>query len=158
MFTNSLHLYPSVIELRIVIESGQWNPIRGNHVMPPAVLHVPNLCKERGNIINGKGYISVTQCASDWCLSIKYIQMLCRQGKIEGAIKENGKWLIPEGAVKPEDKRVTSGKYKGWRKKYNVYSKIDGDLQKMIDEVNKNARQSETTKEKKKKLVLITNK
>ena len=27
-------------------------------------------------------------------------------------------WLIPEDAVKPADKRVSSGKYIGWREKF----------------------------------------
>lgn len=103
-------------------------------------------------------YISIKQYASDWGLSIKYVQLLCRQGKLEGAIKEKGRWLIPKDAVKPKDQRVVSGKYKGWRKKYNVDCKIDGDLQKMIDEVNENAIRAHNNVEKKKKLVLITKK
>lgn len=108
--------------------------------------------------MNGEMYISIKQCASDWGLSIKYVQLLCRQGKIEGAIKEKGKWLIPKEAIKPEDRRITSGKYKGWRKKYNVDCKIDEDLQKMIEEVNENAIRSQNGNEKKTRLVLITNK
>ncbi|MBP3239208.1 MAG: hypothetical protein J6M92_01530 [Oribacterium sp.] len=103
-------------------------------------------------------YISIKEYSSEWGLSIKYVQLLCRQGKIEGAIKEKGKWLIPEDADKPEDHRVISGKYKGWRKKYNVDCKIDKDLQKIIDDTNENAILSQSSKEIKKKLVFITNK
>ncbi|SEA81258.1 hypothetical protein SAMN05216349_1319 [Oribacterium sp. KHPX15] len=103
-------------------------------------------------------YISIKQYASDWGLTIKYVQLLCRQGKIDGAIKEKGQWMIPEDAGKPEDHRVVSGKYKGWRQKYNVNCKIDGDLQKMIDEVNENALRAHNIVEKKKRLVLITKK
>ena len=33
------------------------------------------------------------------------------KGKIPGAIKEGRKWLIPDDAVRPVDKRVSSGKY-----------------------------------------------
>ena len=108
--------------------------------------------------MNGAMYISIKQCALDWGLSIKYVQLLCRQGKIEGAIKEKGKWLIPKEAAKPEDQRITSGKYKGWRKKYHVDCKIDEDLQKMIEEVSENAIRSQNGNEKKTRLVLITNK
>ena len=116
-----------------------------------------NLILWQGRIyINGVMYISIKQCASEWGLSVKYVQLLCRQGKIEGGIKEKGKWLIPKDAKKPEDQRVTSGKYKGWRKKYNVDCKIDEDLQRMIDEVTENAIRSQKNKEVKKKLVLIT--
>ena len=119
------------------------------------IIHDPGIKSGR---IYSTVYISIKEYSSEWGLSIKYVQLLCRQGKIEGAIKEKGKWLIPEDADKPEDHRVISGKYKGWRKKYNVDCKIDKDLQKIIDDTNENAILSQSSKEIKKKLVFIINK
>lgn len=49
--------------------------------------------------------------ALEWGLSVRTISNFCKQGKIPGAIKENNRWKIPDGAQKPDDGRVTSGKY-----------------------------------------------
>ena len=50
-------------------------------------------------------------------MSVRHVQHLCADGKIEGATKFGNAWAIPENAVKPQDNRVTSGNYKNWRKK-----------------------------------------
>lgn len=49
--------------------------------------------------------------ASEWGLSIRSINNLCRTGKIPGAVKIKGIWQIPDDAVKPADGRTGSGKY-----------------------------------------------
>ena len=36
---------------------------------------------------------------------------MCKNGRIEGAIKEKGSWLIPDDAEKPIDGRISTGKY-----------------------------------------------
>ena len=54
---------------------------------------------------------SSEQFAIEWNLSKRTINNLCNKGKIPGAIKEGRKWLIPDDAVRPVDKRVSSGKY-----------------------------------------------
>ena len=54
---------------------------------------------------------SSEQFAIEWNLSKRTINDLCNKGKIPGAIKEGRKWLIPDDAVRPVDKRVSSGKY-----------------------------------------------
>lgn len=54
---------------------------------------------------------SSEQFAIEWNLSKRAINDLCNKGKIPGAIKEGRKWLIPDDAVRPVDKRVSSGKY-----------------------------------------------
>lgn len=48
----------------------------------------------------------------EWNLTTNRINMLCKEGKISGVIKNGKKWMIPDDAVKPEDGRVSSGKYK----------------------------------------------
>ena len=55
---------------------------------------------------------SSKQIAEEWGLSKITINDLCNKGKIPGAVKEGRKWLIPDGAVRPIDGRVSSGKYK----------------------------------------------
>lgn len=51
-------------------------------------------------------YIDVKTAALRWDLTPKRITTLCRNGRIEGAKKENGLWLIPEDALKPADGRT----------------------------------------------------
>lgn len=54
---------------------------------------------------------SSEQIANEWNLSKRRINEFCSKGKIPGVLKEGRKWLIPDDAVKPDDQRVSSGKY-----------------------------------------------
>ena len=58
------------------------------------------------------GYVRAEELAERWNVSARQIQMLCKAGKIEGAIKFGTTWAIPEGAVKP----TRTGKLKPGRK------------------------------------------
>lgn len=51
------------------------------------------------------------EMAKVWNVSVRTVTSLCRSGKIPGAIKFERTWQIPDDATKPEDGRVTSGKY-----------------------------------------------
>lgn len=51
------------------------------------------------------------QLASEWGISERTVNNLCKKGKIEGAIKAGRMWQIPDNAKKPADGRVSSGKY-----------------------------------------------
>lgn len=64
------------------------------------------------------GYISVSEASKRWNMSERSIQGHCKNGKIEGAKKVKDGWLIPADAQKPQDGRIITGKYVGWRKKY----------------------------------------
>lgn len=56
-------------------------------------------------------YISAAQAAEKWGISIKRVQLLCREERIDG-VKRLGKvYLIPDDSEKPKDERVKSGKY-----------------------------------------------
>lgn len=70
-------------------------------------------------IFGGKSmeYITVKEAANKWGLTERRIQVLCREGRIEGAKKFGRDWAIPVDSQKPGDARVSSGKYKNWRKK-----------------------------------------
>lgn len=49
--------------------------------------------------------------AIEWGLSPRSVNDMCKKGKIPGAEKEKGVWMIPDDALKPVDGRVSSGKY-----------------------------------------------
>lgn len=51
-------------------------------------------------------YISVTDAATKFGLSKRIVQILCEQGRIEGANMVSGVWLIPSDAEKPLDARI----------------------------------------------------
>ena len=50
-------------------------------------------------------YISVSDAAEKFNISKRRVQVLCEQGRIEGANKVSGVWLIPTDAQKPADAR-----------------------------------------------------
>lgn len=64
-----------------------------------------------------EGYMTIKQAAEVWGITTRRIQVLCAEGRIEGATKFGLDWAIPVEAEKPMDGRVTTGKYRNWRKK-----------------------------------------
>lgn len=64
-----------------------------------------------------EGYMTIREAAEVWGVTPRRIQVLCSDGRIEGAMKFGRDWAIPKDAEKPADKRVTTGAYKNWRKK-----------------------------------------
>lgn len=50
-------------------------------------------------------YLSVSEAAERFNLSKRRVQLLCEQGRIEGAGMVSGVWLIPDTATKPKDLR-----------------------------------------------------
>ena len=50
--------------------------------------------------------ISTKDLACKWNISARRINLLCNQGRVPGAEKVNGRWLIPASAAKPEDLRT----------------------------------------------------
>lgn len=50
-------------------------------------------------------YISVNDAASKFSISKRRVQVLCEQGRIDGANMVSGVWLIPDTASKPIDGR-----------------------------------------------------
>jgi len=51
------------------------------------------------------GYISVKQASEKWKISVRRIQVLCKQDRIYGANKVGNAYIIPTNAEKPIDKR-----------------------------------------------------
>ena len=50
-------------------------------------------------------YIDVKEASQRWGLTGQRITTLCRNGRIKGAVKKNGNWMIPDDAVRPGDAR-----------------------------------------------------
>ena len=66
-------------------------------------------------------YCTVKEAAEAWHVSPTWITMLCKNGRIRGAIKKNNKWIIPNNAHKPQDRRT-----KEWREsEISKFSFID---------------------------------
>ena len=61
-------------------------------------------------------YLSVTEYGKLHGMARSRVQRLIQEGRIP-AVKIGATWAIPKDAPKPEDARVTSGKYRNWRKK-----------------------------------------
>jgi hypothetical protein len=53
-------------------------------------------------------YITAKSAARKWKISIRRVQLLCSQGRVEGAIKHGSVWAIPKEAMQPN--RLKSGK------------------------------------------------
>lgn len=66
--------------------------------------------------------LTVKEASSLWGISVRRIHVLCNQGRISGAKKVAGVWLLPKDAKKPADARVKSGAYIHWRNKANMKS------------------------------------
>ena len=47
------------------------------------------------------GYITAEKIAERWNVSLRQVQLLCKNGKIDGATKFGNTWAIPENATKP---------------------------------------------------------
>jgi len=56
-------------------------------------------------------FITLKEASEKWGISERRIRILCTEGRINGASKMGPMWVIPSDSVKPEDKRVKSGKY-----------------------------------------------
>lgn len=56
-------------------------------------------------------YLSAAEVAEKWGITRKRIQVLCKEGRIDGAQRVGNAWMIPENAVKPLDarKKISDG-------------------------------------------------
>ena len=47
-----------------------------------------------------------SECAEEWGISQRRVQIYCDEGRIEGAFKYGQIWLIPKDAQKPPEKEI----------------------------------------------------
>ena len=55
-------------------------------------------------------YISVREAAQKWNISIRRVQKLCEDNRIEGIVRFGRSWMIPKVAEKPSDPRKARAK------------------------------------------------
>ncbi len=56
-------------------------------------------------------YLTIKQVSEKWGIGERRINELCKEGRIPDAQKFGNTWAIPFDAVKPDDKRIKSGRY-----------------------------------------------
>ena len=56
-------------------------------------------------------YMTIREAAERWNISIRRVNTLCQEGRLEGAIKFGNSWAIPRDTDKPKDLRIRSGRY-----------------------------------------------
>lgn len=55
-------------------------------------------------------FLSAKETALKWNITRRRVQVLCVEGRVEGAFKLSDVWVIPKDAKKPADRRKTRGK------------------------------------------------
>lgn len=51
------------------------------------------------------GYITAQEAAEKWGITVRQVQLLCKNNRIKGATMLSRIWIIPENAEKPTDHR-----------------------------------------------------
>ena len=51
-------------------------------------------------------YMTAQEAAEKWNVSLRWVQRLCKEGRIEGTMNINRIWLIPKITEKPIDRRT----------------------------------------------------
>ena len=54
-------------------------------------------------------YMTAQEAAEKWKVSLRWVQRLCKENRIEGAMNINRVWIIPKKKKKPSDARVKNG-------------------------------------------------
>ena len=55
-------------------------------------------------------YMTLREASEKWGVSSRQINYYCVEGRIPGAVKMAGVWLLPKAADKPVDKRLKQNK------------------------------------------------
>ncbi|WP_298510769.1 AAA family ATPase [uncultured Ruminobacter sp.] len=54
---------------------------------------------------------SCKEMSAVWSISERRVREFCKEGKIPGAVKLGRQWQIPDGAERPADSRIVTGRY-----------------------------------------------
>lgn len=74
------------------------------------------LQKDMGKVNMIKEYMTVREAAKKWEITIRAVQLMCTNKRIDGVVRFGKSWAIPINAERPVDGRVISGQYRNWRK------------------------------------------
>ena len=55
-------------------------------------------------------YMTAQEAAGKWNVTLRWVQRLCKEERIDGVINVNRVWLIPKDAKKPADGRYKLNK------------------------------------------------
>lgn len=55
-------------------------------------------------------YMTLKEAAGQWGVTPRRVNYYCAGGRIPGAVKMAGVWLLPKDAVKPVDGRTKEGR------------------------------------------------
>ena len=55
-------------------------------------------------------FLKIEEVAARWQISPRAVQILCKEGKIDGAQRFGRAWMIPENAARPIDRRTREGR------------------------------------------------
>lgn len=58
------------------------------------------------------GYLTCQEVAEKWGITVRQVQILCKDNRIEGAQRLSRIWLIPEKADKPTCRRTKNAENK----------------------------------------------
>lgn len=81
------------------------------------------------------GNITVKEAAEKWDISVRRVQTLCNEGKVDGAVLFSGVWAIPASAEKPADHRIKTGKYIKKEEKIGPILKWAGGKTQLLTEI-----------------------
>ena len=96
-------------------------------------------------------YLSIQEFADQWNISKRRIQILCREGRINGAKMIGNMWVIPENTMRPVDARVKSPVIVSSKADE---SKVRRELKRLLRRLFKIAERSEIAEEDRKVTVL----
>ena len=71
-------------------------------------------------------YISAKEVAVKWGVSSRWVTVLCSQGKLNGAVKEKNRWMLPEDITRPIRRDwwfSSSDEISRWRMRYGRRNK-----------------------------------
>ena len=55
-------------------------------------------------------YLKIKEVAQKWEISPRAVQILCADGRVEGAVRFGRVWMIPKNAQRPVDGRSKAGR------------------------------------------------
>ena len=80
------------------------------------IIHISFLAlfeKKNYNVVCGglnMDYMTLKEASEKWGVTSRRVNYYCAAGRIPGAVKMAGVWLIPKAAVKPADRRYKAPK------------------------------------------------
>ncbi|MCY9664891.1 helix-turn-helix domain-containing protein [Paenibacillus alginolyticus] len=60
--------------------------------------------------------MTTEQAGKLWGVTPRRISELCRDGRIKSSYKIGASWVMPADTQKPQDARIKSGKYRGYKR------------------------------------------